>query len=129
KNLSDIINSPILGFSDGCGYRLKLNEWLKYEKITPTKVLELGTLETTLERVSSGIVIAYVPYSAVEHYEASRLIKCFYLTKKYSENKTIFVYRNEKHTNIALKKFIETIEFSKHDAISPFYTYKGVSNR
>src|SRR5699024_9728325 len=128
KKLSDIINSPILGFSDGCGYRLKLNEWLEHEKITPTKVMELGTLETTLGSVISGLGIAYVPYSAVEHYEASGLITCFYLPKEYSEIKTIFVYRNEKHTNLALKKFIETIELSKHDAISPFYTYKGVSN-
>ena len=129
KNLSDIINSPILGFSDGCGYRLKLNEWLEHEKITPTKVMELGTLETALGSVISGLGIAYVPYSAVEHYEASGLITCFYLPKEYSEIKTIFVYRNEKHTNLALKKFIETIELSKHDAISPFYTYKGVSNK
>src|SRR5690625_6432936 len=82
SKLSDIINSPILGFSDGCGYRLKLNEWLEHEKITPTKVMELGTLETTLGSVISGLGIAYVPYSAVEHYEASGLITCFYLPKE-----------------------------------------------
>src|SRR5699024_4161832 len=124
-----IIKSLILLFSDGFGYLLNLYELLKHEKITPTKVMDLGTLETTLGSVISDLGIAYVPYSAVEHYEASGLITCFYLPKEYSEIKTIFVYRNEKHTNIALKKFIETIEFSKHDAISPFYTYKGVSNR
>src|SRR5699024_1868207 len=128
NRLCDIVNSPILGLSEGGCYRLKLNELLEHEKITPTKVMELGTLETTLGSVISGLGIAYVPYSAVEHYEASGLITCFYLPKEYSEIKTIFVYRNEKHTNLALKKFIETIELSKHDAISPFYTYKGVSN-
>lgn len=127
--ISEIINLPILGFSDGCGYRIKLNEWLNHERIIPSKVMELGTLETTLGSVISGLGIAYVPYSAVEHYEASGLIRCHHLPKEYSEIKTIFIYRDEKHTSLALKKFIETIDHSKHEAISPFYTFRGVSNK
>ena len=126
KEIADIIDLPILGFSDGCGYRLKLNEWLNHEKINPSKVMELGTLETTLGSVISGLGIAYVPYSAVQHYEASGLIKCHRLPKEYSEITTIFIYRDEKHKSLALKKFIETINQSKHDAISPFYRFKGV---
>lgn len=126
KDLSEAVNLPILGFSDGCGYRLKLNEWLNHERIVPTKVMELGTLETTLGSVISGLGIAYVPYSAVEHYEASGLIKCHELPKKYSEITTIFIYRNEKHQSLALKKFIETINKAKKEAISPFHTFTGV---
>lgn len=128
KNISEIINLPILGFSEGCGYRLKLNEWLNHERIIPSKVMELGTLETTLGSVISGLGIAYVPYSAVEHYEASGLIRCHHLPKEYSEIKTIFIHRDEEQTSLALKKFIETINQSKHEAISPFYTYRGVGN-
>ena len=127
KDISDIINLPFLGFSDGCGYRLKLNEWLSHERITPTKVMELGTLETTLGSVISGLGIAYVPYSAVEHYEKSGLIKCHYLPKEFSEIKTIFIYRKEEHQSLALKKFIETINIAKEEAISPFYSFKGVN--
>src|SRR5699024_342068 len=129
KTISDTINLPILGFSDGCGYRLKLNEWLNHERIVPSKVMELGTLETTLGSVISGLGIAYVPYSAVEHYEASGLIRCHYLPKEFSEIKTIFIYRDEKHTSLALRKFVETIDQSKDEAISPFYAYKGVVNK
>lgn len=121
QKLSDIIDLPILGFSDGCGYRAKLNQWLNHEQIIPSKVMELGTLETTLGSVISGLGIAYVPYSAVEHYEKSGLIKCFYLPKQFSEITTIFIYRNETYLSLALKKFIETIDKAKHDAISPFY--------
>lgn len=126
NKISDIIHLPILGFSDGCGYRLKLNEWLNHERIKPSKVMELGTLETTLGSVISGLGIAYVPYSAVEHYEASGLIKCHDLPKEFSEIKTIFIYRRENKQSLALKKFIETIEKAKHEAISPFYRFKGV---
>lgn len=129
KDLSDVVNLPILGFSDGCGYRLKLNEWLNHEKIVPTKVMELGTLETTLGSVISGLGIAYVPYSAVEHYETSGLIKCHQLPKEYSEITTIFIYRNEKKKSLALKKFIETINEAKQEAISPFHTFTGVKNK
>lgn len=128
KEISEIINLPILGFSDGCGYRLKLNEWLNHERITPSKVMELGTLETTLGSVISGLGIAYVPYSAVEHYEKSGLINCHHLPKEFSEIKTIFIYRNEAHKSLALKKFIETINKAKHEAISPFYSFKGVKS-
>src|SRR5690625_2024325 len=63
KKLSDIINSPILGVSDDRGYILKLDEWLEHDIITPTKVMELGTVETNLGSVISGLGIAYVLYS------------------------------------------------------------------
>ena len=121
--VEDIIQQPILGFSDGCGYRAKLNEWLSDEKIIPSKVMELGTLETTLGSVISGLGIAYVPYSAIEHYEQSGLIKCHYLPKQYSDIETVFIYK-EDDLGLPLIKFIETIKLSRDDAISPFYNRK-----
>lgn len=53
RTLEEIMELPLLRFSDGCGYRAKLNEWLVDENIRPSKVMELGTLETTLGSVIS----------------------------------------------------------------------------
>lgn len=108
--LEEIISLPILRFSDGCGYRAKLNEWLEDHHIVPNKVMELGTLETTLGSVISGLGIAYVPYSAVEEYATKKLIRCYELPENYSHITTVFIYRKSDYYTPALRKFIETIE-------------------
>lgn len=113
KTIDEIIELPLLRFSDGCGYRAKLDEWLKDKHIEPTKVMELGTLETTLGSVISGLGIAYVPYSAVEEYAAQNLIRCYELPKEYSHITTIFIYRKSDYLTPAVQKFIETIEKTK----------------
>lgn len=113
KSMDEILQQPILRFSDGCGYRAKLNEWLKDHHITPSKVMELGTLETTLGSVISGLGIAYVPYSAVKRYETQQLIHCYPLPKEYSEITTVFIYRKSDYLTPALKRFIETIHDTK----------------
>ncbi len=123
KSLKEIVHRPILGFSDGCGYRAKLNEWMRDNQMAPTKVMELGTLETTLGSVISGLGIAYVPFSAIQHYEASGLIRCHQLPVKYSDITTIFIYRKADYLTPALEKFIETIKTHRHDAISPFFNF------
>ncbi len=119
--LEVLMQQPLLIFSDGCGYRAKLTEWLRDSGIRPTKQMELGTLETTLGSVISGLGVAYVPYSAVQHYEASGLIHCHELPEKYSAIETVFIYREKDYLTPALEKFVETIELTRHDAISPFY--------
>ena len=52
-NTIDIIeqlkNEPFLCFSEGCGYRARLETWYKDQNITPRKVMEFGTLETILK--------------------------------------------------------------------------------
>lgn len=120
KSFDEVIQLPIIRFSDGCGYRAKLDEYLYDHDIIPTKVMELGTLETTLGSVISGLGIAYVPYSAVQEYEAQQLIDCYQLPKKYSEITTVFIYRNDEHISPALKTFVETIEEVKKSVESVF---------
>lgn len=117
RTLEEIMELPLLRFSDGCGYRAKLNEWLVDENIRPSKVMELGTLETTLGSVISGLGVAYVPHSAVEEYEAKKQIRCYELPDKYSLITTIFIYRNDEYRTQALEKFIETIKFVKENEL------------
>src|SRR5699024_10962631 len=114
-SFNEIIQLPIIRFSDGCGYRAKLDEYLFDHEIMPTKVMELGTLETTLGSVISGLGVAYVPYSAVQDYETKGLIQCYRLPEKYSEITTVFIYRKDDHISLALETFVETVKEVKEE--------------
>src|SRR5690625_1430116 len=52
---------PFLCFSEGCGYRKRLEAWYKDQNITPQKVMEFGTLETILGTITLGLWTTYVP--------------------------------------------------------------------
>lgn len=110
NSFEEIMTLPLIRFSDGCGYREKLDEYLSDHNIMPTKVMELGTLETTLGSVISGLGIAYVPYAAVKEYESKGLIRCYPLPKKYSHITTVFIYRNDDYMTPALQTFIDTVK-------------------
>src|SRR5699024_11101658 len=122
-DLITLLERPLLTFSDGCGYRAKFQEWLKSIGRDLTKNMELGTLETTLGSVISGLGIAFVPYSAVAHYEKTGLIYCHELQEKYSAITTTFIYRGNEEISPVLQAFLETIDLAKDDAISPFYRF------
>src|SRR5699024_5746782 len=82
QTTEQLMEEPLLRFSDGCGYRAKLNEWLQDHQITPKKVMELGTLETTLGSVISGLGVTYVPYTAVADYVKKEQIYYYELPVK-----------------------------------------------
>src|SRR5690625_363454 len=119
KNLTmkELMELPILRFSDGCGYRAKLNEWLTDHDVIPTKVMELGTLETTLGSVISGLGVAYVPYTAVAEYATKNQIYCYELPEQYSKITTIFIYRKSDYITPALHRFLDTIQEVKEEVI------------
>ncbi|HWL25193.1 MAG TPA: LysR family transcriptional regulator [Ureibacillus sp.] len=111
-------NEPFLCFSEGCGYRARLETWYKDQSITPKKVLEFGTLETILRSVAMGLGVSFVPKSAVSHMEQSRLIQCHTLPDKYSKIKTVFIRRADTYLTSTIEKFIETIELSKQEVLT-----------
>lgn len=117
-----LMNQPLLRFSDGCGYRAKLNEWLYDHEVVPQKVMELGTLETTLGSVISGLGVAYVPYSAVSEYAMKGQIHCYELPEKYSKITTIFIYRKSKYVTPALERFLEIIDKTKENDVTDHST-------
>ncbi|KGR76872.1 LysR family transcriptional regulator [Ureibacillus manganicus] len=111
--LDELKDEPFLCFSEGCGYRARLETWYKDQNIIPRKVMEFGTLETILRSVSMGLGVSFVPKSSVAHMEQSGLIQCHTLPDKYSKIKTVFIRRSDTYLTASIKKFIETIETSK----------------
>lgn len=107
--LDELKQKPFLVFSSGCGYRAKLQEWLRDEQIVPSKLMELGTLETILGSVYSGLGVSFVPRSTVAHHEERGFIQCFELPEQYSKIKTVFIRKKDAVLTATLEKFIDTI--------------------
>lgn len=118
-SLEEIKQKPLIVFHSGCGYRAKLMEWLRDESIVPKKVMELGTFETILGSIYSGLGVAFLPRSTVQHYIDRGFIQCHTLPEKYSKISTVFICRKEANQTISLTKFIETIETSKLEQHHP----------
>jgi LysR family transcriptional regulator, cell division regulator len=110
STLEELKKEPFLCFSQGCGYRARLEAWYRDQNITPQKVLEFGTLETILQSVVVGLGVTFVPRSAVTHMEQSGLVQCHTLPERYSKIKTVFIRRADTYLTSTMEKFIETIE-------------------
>lgn len=121
KTLAEIKQKPFLVFGSGCGYRAKLKEWLRDEQIVTSKVMELGTLETILGSVYSGLGVTYLPKSVVAHHEARGVIRCHSLPAKYSRIKTVFICRKEAYQTRSLDAFIDVIKASHTDNDQPTF--------
>ncbi len=119
STLEELKEVPFLCFSEGCGYRARLEAWYKDQNITPQKVMEFGTLETILRSVVMGLGVTFVPKSAVAHMEQSGLIRMYTLPDQYSKIKTVFIRRADTYLTSTIETFIETIEMNKQVAIEP----------
>lgn len=109
----EVTEKPFLCFSQGCIYRARLEAWYKDQAISPSKVMEFGTLETILRSVAMGLGISFVPRSAVAHLEQSGQLKCHALPDRYSKIKTVFIRRADIFMTSTIQAFIETIEANK----------------
>jgi len=117
--LAQVMRMPLLVFHTGCGYRAKLRELLRDEQIIPKKIMELGTLETILGSVYSGLGVTCLPRSIIQQHADRGIIQYHTIPQKYSEINTVFIYRKEAYQTASLQKFIETIEVAKHDKQQP----------
>lgn len=111
--LDELKAQPFLLLHQGCGYRSKLDEWMKDEGFIPKKIMEFGTLDTILGSVIAGLGITIVPRSSVQYLEERGLVQCYTLPRQYSEIKTIFIRRADSFLTTTVEKFIETINQCK----------------
>lgn len=112
RSLEQLKSKPFLCFSEGCGYRARLEAWHRAENISP-QVLEFGTFETILQSVMAGLGVTFVPRSAVTQLVRDGRINCFTLPEQYSRIKTVFIRRADTFLTSTMEKFIETIEMHK----------------
>ncbi|HSH24109.1 MAG TPA: LysR family transcriptional regulator [Massilibacterium sp.] len=108
-SIDELKTKPFLVFSKGCGYRAKLEQWLRDAGIVPKKMMEFGTLETILGSVVSGLGVTLVPKSTIRRLEKKNLIICHPIPKKYQSISTVFIQRADSYESPTMTKFIETI--------------------
>lgn len=111
--LEELMEEPFLCFSEGCGYRARLEAWYRDQSAAPKKIMEFGTLETILQSVVAGLGVTFVPRSAVAGMEQSGQIRCHALPDQYSKIRTVFIRRADAYLTSTMEKFIETIEMTK----------------
>lgn len=107
--LEEIKKRSFLVFNRGCGYRAKLEEWLRDEQASTARFMEMGTLETILGSVYSGLGVSFVPYSTVRNHLEQGLIHSHEVPKQYSRIRTVFVRKKDAFLTATVEKFIETI--------------------
>lgn len=109
-DLKDLSTLPFLVFNKGCGYRLKLEKWLRDTDKHLVKMMEFGTLETILGSVVSGLGVTIVPKSTVSNLLKKGLAKAYVLPKQYSNISTVFILRSDAYITASIEKFIDVIK-------------------
>lgn len=103
------MTTPILVSNQGCGYRSRLEHWLKDEGLLPKRILEFNILETILNSVALGLGITVVPESAITHLSAAGKVYCHPLPEKYSMISTIFIRHKDAYMTNSMRSLLKTI--------------------
>lgn len=113
-HIDEFIATPLLVSNQGCGYRSKLERWLKDEGIPPKRIMEFNILETILNSVALGLGITLVPESTVENLSTSGRVHCHPIPEKYSSISTVFIRRKDVYMTNSMQCFLTTIKEHRH---------------
>lgn len=109
-SMEDITTNPLLLYNKGCGYRGKLESWMKAEGIIPKQIMEFGTFGTIIGSVAAGIGMTIIPESSVTDLVANGTVCSHDIPKPYREITTIFIRRKDAYLTSTLQCFIDEIE-------------------
>ncbi|MFC3746981.1 LysR family transcriptional regulator [Paenibacillus sp. GCM10012306] len=105
----DITKKPLLLFNKGCGYRERLESWLKEEGVIPRQIMQFGSFETIIGSITAGIGVTIVPKSSVIRLIDEGKINGFGIPKPYNEVTTVFIRRKDTFLTNTLSSFIEEL--------------------
>ncbi|MNZ65653.1 HTH-type transcriptional regulator GltR [compost metagenome] len=109
-SIEDITNTPLLLYNKGCGYRGRLESWMKVEGIIPKQIMEFGTFGTIIGSVAAGLGITIIPESSIKQLVAEGTVCCHDLPETYQEVTTVFIHRKDSYLTNTLQSFIDEIE-------------------
>lgn len=108
-SMDDITKKPLLLYNKGCGYRGRLESWMKVEGIIPKQIMEFGTFGTIIGSVAAGIGLTIIPESSVADMVAEGALFCHNMPDPYREITTVFIRRKDSYLTATLQSFIDEI--------------------
>ncbi|ADM72316.1 HTH-type transcriptional regulator GltR [Paenibacillus polymyxa E681] len=108
-SVEDLTTRPLLLYKKGCGYRGRLETWLKMEGIIPKQIMEFGTFETIIGSVAAGIGMTVFPESSISGLVSQGLVCGHAMPEPYNEVTTVFIRRKEAFVTSTLQSFIHEI--------------------
>ncbi|GEB34072.1 MULTISPECIES: LysR family transcriptional regulator [Brevibacillus] len=107
--MDDMPGKALLLYNKGCGFRERLEGWMKLEGVIPRKVMEFGTYETIIGGVTAGIGMTILPKSAVRQLAESGQIHMHPVPKPYRDVTTMFIRRKDAAMTSTLQSFLAEI--------------------
>lgn len=107
--MEQLTTTPFLLYHKGCGYRGRLESWMKVEGIIPRKIMEFGTFGTIIGSVAAGIGVTVIPQSSVVDLVAGKVVEEHQLPEPYCDITTIFIWRKESYMTNTLAHFVDEI--------------------
>ncbi|WP_054025653.1 LysR family transcriptional regulator [Bacillus sp. FJAT-28004] len=108
-SMEDITTKPLLLYNKGCGYRGRLESWMKVEGIIPKQIMEFGTFGTIIGSVAAGVGITIIPESSIVDLAANGIVYCHSVPEPYRDITTIFIRRKDSYLTSTLQCFIDEI--------------------
>lgn len=109
-HLEEFTTTSLLVSNQGCGYRSRLEQWLRDEGLLPKRIMEFNILETILNSVSLGLGITLVPESVVKYLSTSGKVYYHSIPEKYSKISTVFIRRKDAYMTSSMQSLLNTIE-------------------
>lgn len=107
--IEDITKVPLLLYNKGCGYRGRLESWMKVEGIVPKQIMEFGTFGTIIGSVAAGIGMSILPESSVAQYVADKHVFAHAIPAPFQDITTVFIRRKDVYITNTLQSFIDEI--------------------
>lgn len=116
-SIEEITTSPLLLYNKGCGYRERLESWMKAAGIIPKQIMEFGTFGTIIGSVAAGLGITIIPESSIADLVAKGTIYCHSVPEPYNEITTIFIRRKDSYITSTLQCFMDEIVARTEQAV------------
>lgn len=109
-NILEMLSQPLLVFPHGCSYRKTLEQYMKNEGLTASKVYEFNTLNAIFASVTAGLGTAIFPEACIQQYRMKDSLTVLDIPEEYAFSTTVFVYRKNCYLSNALCSFIDFIK-------------------
>ena len=104
---SDLAQSTLIAFANGCSYRRLLEQWLGNGGVAPARSLEFSSYQAMIACVAAGTGFAIVPVSVLKALRATADVRQHALPERIRTSRTQLVWRGT--PSVALLRLCEML--------------------